>query len=158
MTPQQLERANDLVKIVRDVTRRYLDISLAKADGYVPRFGCVSGSHEGAMGLHLVNDALVLDGVLDPRRPELLVYEPLSHGRFRLVAADYLILSDSWHQGNVAPPEMMGQLFHLFDSPNRFTLPAFYTLHVWAWKDNPQGTFANWNPRVSCDDFNGQNP
>ena len=33
---------------------------------------------------------------------------------------------------------MMGQLFHLFEAPNRFGLPAFYTLHVWAWKDNPQ--------------------
>ena len=40
----------------------------------------------------------------------------------------------------------MGQLFHLFESPNRFGLPAFYTLHVWAWKDNPNGTFTNWNP------------
>jgi len=25
---------------------------------------------------------------------------------------------------------------------------------VWAWKDNPNGTFANWNPNVSCDVFN----
>jgi hypothetical protein len=29
---------------------------------------------------------------------------------------------------------MMGQLFHRFDAPNRFGLPAFYTLHVWAWR------------------------
>ena len=53
----------------------------------------------------------------------------------------------------------MGQLFHLFDSPNRFNLPPFYTLHVWAWKSNPNGTFVNWNPNVSCDAFNpGQTP
>ena len=154
-TAEQLTQGNDLVKIVREVTHRFQNISVALGEGYVPRFGCVSGSHEGAMGLHLVNDPLVVDGVIDARRPELLVYEPLSHGRFRLVAADYLILSESWHQSNEAPPELMGQLFHLFESPNRFTLPAFYTLHVWAWKDNPQGTFANWNPRVSCDNFSG---
>jgi hypothetical protein len=157
-TAEERDQANDLVRIVREVTHRFQDIAVARAEGYVPRFGCVSGSHEGAMGLHLVNDALVADGVIDARRPELLVYEPLSHGHFRLVAADYLILSEAWHQNHDAPPELMGQLFHLFDSPNRFTLPPFYTLHVWAWKDNPQGTFANWNPRVSCDDFNGQNP
>jgi hypothetical protein len=47
----------------------------------------------------------------------------------------------------------MGQAFHLFESPNRFALPAFYTLHVWAWKENPNGTFTNWNPNVSCDAF-----
>jgi hypothetical protein len=52
------------------------------------------------------------------------------------------------------PPELMGQLFHLFESPNRFGLPAFYTLHVWAWKENPNGTFVNWNQNVSCDAYN----
>jgi protein-S-isoprenylcysteine O-methyltransferase Ste14 len=36
---------------------------------------------------------------------------------------------------------------------NRFGLPAFYTLHVWAWKENPNGTFVNWHPNVSCDGF-----
>ena len=50
----------------------------------------------------------------------------------------------------------MGQLLHLFEAPNRFWLPAFYTLHVWAWKENPSGTFVNWHPKVSCDGFSGQ--
>ena len=54
------------------------------------------------------------------------------------------------------PPQLMGQLFHLFDSPNRFGLDPFYTLHVWAWKDSPTGTFVNWNANVSCDAFAGQ--
>jgi hypothetical protein len=26
---------------------------------------------------------------------------------------------------------------------------------VWAWKDNPTGTFVNWHSNVSCDQFNG---
>jgi len=39
-----------------------------------------------------------------------------------------------------------------------FGLPAFYALHVWAWKDNPNGTFVNWNPAVSCDAFNPHTP
>ena len=49
----------------------------------------------------------------------------------------------------------MGQLFHYFEAPNRFGLPAFYTLHVWAWKDNPNGAFVNWHPDVSCQSFDG---
>ena len=143
------------VKIVRESTERFKDAAVALAEGYVPTFGCVSGSHEGAMGIHFVNFPMVADVALDPTRPELLVYEPLSNGRLRLIAADYLVLTETWHAQNQAPPEMMGQLFHLFESPNRFGLPAFYTLHVWAWKDNPQGTFANWNPKVSCDAYAG---
>ena len=143
------------VKIVREVTERYRDVNVALAEGFIPQFGCVSGSHEGAMGVHLVNFPNVLDGELDANRPELLVYEPMPNGGMRLVAADYLVLTDAWHAKNPAPPELVGQLFHLFESPNRFGLPAFYTLHVWAWKENPQGTFANWNPNVSCDSYSG---
>jgi hypothetical protein len=33
------------------------------------------------------------------------------------------------------------------------TIPAFYELHVWAWKNNPSGMFTDWNPNVSCEDY-----
>ena len=56
-----------------------------------------------------------------------------------------------WDKTHTSAPELNGQLFHFFEAPNRFGLPPFYTLHVWAWKDNPNGTFTNWNPNVSCD-------
>ena len=49
------------------------------------------------------------------------------------------------------PPVLEGQLLQFEDSPNRFGLPAFYQLHVWAWRDNPNGAFVDWNPRVSCE-------
>ena len=71
----------------------------------------------------------------------------------RWLDRDFLVLKDVWDAAHPAPPQLMGQLLHLFDAPNRFGLPAFYTLHVWAWKQNPNGTFVNWHPRVSCDAF-----
>lgn len=37
------------------------------------------------------------------------------------------------------------------DSPNRYGLPAHYELHVWAWRDNPNGAFVDWNNRVTCE-------
>jgi hypothetical protein len=144
-----------LVKVVRDVTARFRDVKVAEGEGYALAFGCVSGGDYGAMGLHYVNFPLVLDGVLDPTRPEIVIYEPLPNGRLRLVGADYLVLANDWHSKNPSPPELMGQLLHLFESPNRFGLPNFYTLHVWAWKENPTGTFANWHAKVSCDAFSG---
>jgi hypothetical protein len=117
----------------------------------------VSGSgDEGAMGMHFVNGALVGDGAIDVAHPEIVLYEPVPGGGVKITGADYLVLADAWNAAHASPPELMGQLFHLFDSPNRFGLPAFYTLHVWAWKDNPNGTFTNWNPRVTCDAFAGQ--
>jgi hypothetical protein len=40
-------------------------------------------------------------------------------------------------------------LFNFNTSPNRYGLGPFYELHVWAWKDNPAGTFADMNNTVS---------
>jgi hypothetical protein len=88
--------------------------------------------------------------------PEIILFEPVPGGRIRITGADFLVPVAAWeasHPGE-GPPQLMGQLFHLFESPNRFGLDTFYTLHVWAWKDNPNGTFVNWNPNVSCDAFN----
>ncbi|HEX2339612.1 MAG TPA: hypothetical protein VHI98_03955 [Vicinamibacterales bacterium] len=39
--------------------------------------------------------------------------------------------------------------------PTRYGPDSFYELHVWAWKNNPRGTFAEWNPNVSCAEFDG---
>ena len=154
--PAQESQASALIKIVREATERFQDVEVAKAEGYALQFGCVSGSDSGAMGMHFVNGALVGDGELDATRPEIVIYEPLPNGKLKLIGADYLVLADAWNAKHAAPPELMGQLFHLFEAPNRFGLPAFYTLHVWAWKDSPTGAFVNWHQNVSCNAFSGK--
>src|SRR5262249_30203997 len=65
-----------LVHGVSKSTERFQDVRLAEAEGYVLQFGCVSGGDYGAMGLHYVNFPLSLEGVLDPARPEIILYEP----------------------------------------------------------------------------------
>jgi len=145
-----------LVKIVRESTERFRDVKVAEAEGYQLLFGCVSGPDFGAMGLHYVNLALVADGELDPTRPEIVIYEPGPNGRRRLIGADFLVFAEAWDKKGIGTPQLMGQLLHLFESPNRFGLPAFYTLHVWAWKENPTGMFVNWHAKVSCEGFSGQ--
>ena len=149
---------NALVDLVRQATRRFKDVAVAEAEGYKLMFGCVSGGDSGAMGLHYANLSLVQDGELDVTRPEIILYEPLPDGRLRLTGADYLVFAADWDKKGVGTPQLMGQLLHYFESPNRFGLPAFYTLHVWAWKDNPTGTFVNWHSNVSCDAFGRQKP
>lgn len=141
-----------LTVAVREATERYKDVEVANAAGYALLHGCVSGPEEGAMGIHFVNGGLVGDGVLDPTRPEAILYE-VRNGQYELVGVEYIVVAEAWHARNEAPPVLMGQLFHYVGSPNRFGLPAFYELHVWAWKANPSGTFADFNPTVSCDDY-----
>ena len=151
--------SGELVRIVKEATARFHDVEVAKREGYALMFGCVSGDAHGAMGLHYVNLGLVGDPALDPRRPEIVIYEPRPNGGLRLIGADYLVFKADWDAGHPGePPQIMGQLLHLFESPNRFGLPDFYTLHVWAWKGNPTGTFVNWHADVSCEAFSGQAP
>jgi hypothetical protein len=158
LTPVQKHNQGELLRIVREATERFKDVQDAERAGYVLQFGCVSGSDSGAMGLHFVNGALVNAGVLDARHPQIVIYEPTGDGKLKLIGADFLLFADAWNAKHDGPPELMGQLFHLFDAPNRFGLPAFYTLHVWAWKDNPNGAFVNWHPNVSCEKFSGRVP
>ena len=145
--------ATGLVKEVLESTRRFRDVTIAEAEEYGAFLGCVSGPQEGAMGVHFVNGGLVGDGVLDATLPEILVYEPQKNGQMRLVAVEYIVIAEAWDAANATPPALSGQVFHYSGSPNRYGLPPFYALHVWAWKDNPHGMFVDWNPKVSCEAF-----
>jgi hypothetical protein len=141
-----------LVQVVRDATRQFLNVNNAGPD-YGPAFGCVSGPDHGAMGVHYVNMALVGDGEIDEYHPEALIYEPQGGNRFKLVGVEYIVDAATYlsTHDNV-PPQLEGQAFQLVGIPNRYNIPApFFELHVWAWRDNPQGAFVDWNNQVSCE-------
>ena len=91
---------------------------------------------------------LVTDPAVDPRRPELLVYERRPNGAYRLVAVEWITFVPAWHaQGIADPPSLFSQEFHV----NPTLLEEPYLLHAWIWKHNPAGTFMDWNPAVSCE-------
>ena len=146
--------ATTLVDTVRQVIGPFKDVGKAEKAGYALLHGCVSGPQEGAMGIHFANGELVGDGKLDVEHPEALLYEP-KDGKLQLVGVEYIVMADAWNAKNPAPPVLMGQLFNYSSAPNRFGIPAFYELHVWAWKNNPAGIFTDWNRNVSCADFVG---
>jgi len=144
-----------LVREVRIATADFRDVANATAAGYGSSGTCVSGPQEGAMGVHYPNGALIFDGALDTRHPEILIYEQRK-GRLRLLGVEYLVIAADWHAGHPEPPMLMGQHFHYVASPNRYGLPAFYELHVWAWKENRHGAFVDWHPDVSCEEYVGE--
>ena len=140
-----------LVQLVRESTRQFIDVNAATAAGYGPFLGCVSGPDHGAMGIHYVNLGLFTDREIDVAHPEALIYEPLGNRR-QLVGVEFLVDAATWLAShNNAPPVLEGQVFQFVASPNRYNLPAFFELHVWAWRDNPSGAFVDWNNRVSCE-------
>jgi len=139
-----------LVQAVRDATRQFIDVNAATAAGYGRFLGCVSGPDHGAMGVHYVDGTLVGDGNIDGSRPEALIYEPVGDG-LRLVGVEFIVDAATWLAHHPAPPVLGGQTFQFVGSPNRYALPAFFELHVWAWRDNPNGAFVDWNTRVTCE-------
>jgi hypothetical protein len=139
---------SQLVQIVRNATSQYADVRNAVAAGYGPFLGCVSGSDHGAMGIHYVNPKL-LNGTLDPTQPQALIYEP-SNGQMTLVGVEFIVDAATWLKSNSGPPVLQGQTFLYVDSPNRYNVPPFFELHVWAWRSNPVGPFMDWNDNVSC--------
>lgn len=146
--------APTLPEMVRQATVQFKDVGKAGDAKYALLHGCVSGQQEGAMGIHFANGSLVGDGKLDAMAPEALLYEP-KDGKMQLVGVEYIVLAADWDAKHSTPPVLMGQLLNYSGAPNRFGIPAFYELHVWAWKSNPNGMFADWNPRVSCEEFVG---
>jgi len=131
-----------LVDHVRAANDRFKDVAVAVAEGYSP-IPCASGLQGGAMGIHYVSGERLKDGVIDLAKPEAVMYEPMPDGTMSLVAVEYIAFK--------GPAALEGQLFNIVTEPNRYGLDKFYELHVWAWKQNPAGNFADNNPNVSCD-------
>lgn len=146
------------LQAARHATARFKDVNAAIAAGYAqppapaPLHECISSfDGSGAMGYHFINGSL-LDTKVDPRKPEVLVYAPDRHGTLHLVALEYVVFQAPWMEKHRSKmPTLFHEMFMATGEPNRYEIPAFFSLHVWLWKDNPSGMFAPFNPNVSCD-------
>jgi hypothetical protein len=131
------------VERVRQATARFASLDTARAAGYTQQYpeGCAQ-SADGVQGFHYMNPALV-DTVLDPMQPELVMYEPQADGSMRLIGVDYVVPFDQWTSDQ--PPTLLGQPL-LRNEPL-----SVWAIHIWTERDNPSGMFAPWNPNASCE-------
>ena len=154
-TPAAAAECHPGLARVKHATAGYHHVAVAEKAGYarlvdIDGVACIDMPGMGAMGIHYASGSLVGDGKINPLTPEAVVYEPGRAGRLRLVAVEYVVLQQAWDADHRHPPALFGHRFDFTASPNRYGLPAFYSLHAWVWKHNPAGTFAMWNPRVNC--------
>lgn len=138
LTAEQLEG----VASVRRATTGFHSFSRAWDAGYTVQYpaGCAQ-SPAGVQGFHYLNPALV-DGEVDLLRPELVMYEPQPDGSLQLIGVDYVVPFAAWTA--TEPPTLLGVPF-MRNEPL-----GVWALHIWAWRPNPSGMFAMWNPNASC--------
>ena len=162
---------------VRAAAERFRDVNVALAAGYVAPPGNMCETAEmmgrpaslGAMGIHYFRpDLLGITAPPNPRvsgsgthtdylNPAILIYEPQADGSLELVAVENLVFERAWlAAGNTAPPTFHGRAYdHMIDDPSTSVDEAHqfephWDRHVWVFRDNPNGVFAQFNPNVTC--------
>ena len=162
---------------VRALTSKYRDIKVAIAEGYIASPGdmCETApmmgfaAKLGGMGVHYFRPDLL--GITTPpnprvagtgthtdfRKPAILIYKPMADGSMELVAVENLVFKKAWHAaGNTSPPTFHGiEYDSMQDDPDTAIDEAHmfephYDRHVWVHRANARGTFAQFNPSVTC--------
>jgi hypothetical protein len=162
---------------VKAATNRFRDVNVALAEGYIRDPGNVCDTATmmgrsaalGSMGVHYFRpDLLGITAPPNPRvsgtgthtdfnKPAILIYEPQADGSHELVAVENLVFIEAWEAaGNKEPPTYQGQSYNMMaDDPatevdEAHMFEPHYDLHVWLYRENPNGMFAQFNPNVSC--------
>jgi hypothetical protein len=177
LAAQATAKAEPDLTAVRAATARFRDVRVAVAEGYLrdPMNLCDTAemmgrpASWGAMGIHYFRpDLLGITGPPNPRvdgtgthtdftKPSILIYEPQRDGSLRLVAVENLVFIKAWEEaGNTAPPSFQGVPYdRMEDDPataidEAHMFEPHYDRHVWLYRENPRGIFAQFNPSVSC--------
>lgn len=146
---------------LRDTTDVFHDVNVARAAGYRPSSAGCESSSAGAMGIHYGNGVLLgvvprsnpttgTDPVINPLRPEVLLYEPQADGSLRFVGIEFVVYRAAWDAIHSEPPTFFGVPFDRRFGSEAHGHADHYELHIWLWRNNPSGMFAPWNPKVTC--------
>jgi hypothetical protein len=178
--PATADEASELAAI-RAATERYKDVNTALAEGFIPAppVECIAAAaiglppELGGMRVHYINPAILKITATEPRvggasthtdflNPAILLYEPQADGSLVLVGVENLVFQQVWKEaGNDAPPSFSGRAWDAMaddaatpgDEAHAFE--PHFDLHVWAFRDNPNGALVPFNPNVTCEHFEG---
>jgi len=162
---------------VRTATERFRDVKVALAEGYIrdPMNICDDATmmgqpaELGVMGIHFFRpDLLGITAPPNPKvggngthtdflKPAVLIYEPQEDGSLQLTAVENLVFIAAWEAaGNSAPPSFHGVPYdRMVDDPatkadEAHNFEPHYDRHVWLYRENPRGMYAQYNPNSTC--------
>jgi hypothetical protein len=150
---RQCKSTDDIVDAIAtalEVSRKYQDVAVAKAEGYRPESPCES-SAEGTMGIHYVHEGKIA------APPDVLKLVAIEYFQPVIQDGEPYLGSESEPPRPDSLPAEPPELFdgQPFDGPmagHNPTMPWHYDQHVWLYAHNPDGLFAPWNPAIACPD------
>jgi hypothetical protein len=137
------DSVREQLAISKKALEKYRDIDVALDEGFT---GLMPGACVPNMGIHLMKPNRANDAKLHIKRPEILVYEPLKHGHYKLVAAEWYVPAEKTDK----TPKLFDQKFQGPMKNHDGSKGKHYDLHAWLFKKNPDGMFKPENKRVSC--------
>ena len=147
------DEVTDLIELIR-TTAPFHDVDRALEAGWTVQPMCMDypdgyvGEPPGTMGHHFYSEEYLLDGGhIEASQPELLLYEKRADGTWRFNAVEYVIPARD-RPATAEPPRLFGREFRFFSDVGS---AGIWGLHVWVWRHNPHGLYANLNPRVTCE-------
>ena len=155
---------------VRALSDPYHSVAAAVAAGYPdPATAPCYEAPIGAMGIHSLHPGYSEDPAIDPAKPEIILYLPQRGGGYLLAGVEYstdVVVRDpatgsvgKWFAATLwpptyqimnQPPVLFGQTFNGPMAGHEDGKAWHYDLHVWAWEQNPNGDFSQFNPRFTC--------
>ena len=166
-----------VVSEIRAASERFTDVNVALKEGYIrdPHGSCITAEMEGqpagkgAMGIHYFRPDMLGIRATEPRvdgtgthtdfmKPSIVIYEPQADGSLELVAVENLVFVEGWEAaGHDGPPSSYGhEWVKMVDDPatevdEAHGFQPHYELHAWVFRDNPNGPFEPFNPKVTCE-------
>lgn len=137
--------SKDFIRNLQERTHKFRKVENALAAGYI-EFSpeCFAEEEDGE--LHSVGVFYdyppAIDDVLDPNQPESLLYAPNPDGSLDLTGVEFWIPFDLWTSSEA--PTIEGVPLNYEEDM------GVWGLHVWIWRENPEGITAESNPNVSC--------
>jgi hypothetical protein len=168
------------IEKVRQATKKYEDISVAMAEGYVPAppGHCITAASEGlpaawgGMGIHYIQPQLLKIKGAQPRvhgdsthtdfmKPAILLYEPMADGSMKLVGVENLVFLHAWLQaGNQAAPTFAGRHYDTMadststEQDEAHNFEPHMDLHVYFAKSaDPRAQLNPFHPSVTCEHY-----
>lgn len=157
ITEANMAFADKFLADVKRETAKYEDVSVAEADGYIQITPDLP-----LIGAHFFNLGYV--GSLEPAHPAIILYQRDASGGWKLAGLAYML--DKKAGVDTPPDSPLGGLAHWHYHTDLCFLPGGnvliasdqahcdgglfvaetpWLLHVWAWKDSPEGVFAHSN-------------